>query len=90
MTVLILPFPSWGSWGKVVFLYPQLHIFQLPEYLPPLLRLMKQRMSRMRSKRMIALTKAMNQPSEAKLPVVETRTGPEGTAWEGDKVQTLG
>lgn len=51
---------------------------------------MKQRMSRMRSKRMIALTKAMNQPSEAKLPVVETRTGPEGTAREGDKAQTLG
>lgn len=51
---------------------------------------MKQRMSRMRSKRMIALTKAMNQPSEAKLPVVETRTGPETTEQEEDKAQALG
>lgn len=39
---------------------------------------------------MIALMKAMNQPSEAKLPVVETRTGPEGTEWERNKAQALG
>lgn len=50
---------------------------RLPEYLPPLLRLMKQRMSRTRSKRMMALTKPMNQPSVAK-PAGGSLTRPEG------------
>lgn len=49
----------------------------LPEYLPPLLRLIKQRMSKRRSKRMMALTKPMNQPSAAKLEEWNL-TGPEG------------
>lgn len=38
----------------------------LPEYLPPLLRLIKQRMSKTRSRRTMALMKPMNQPSVAK------------------------
>lgn len=49
----------------------------LPEYLPPLLRLIKQRMSKTRSRRMMALTKPMNQPSGSK-PAGGRPTRPEG------------
>ena len=42
------------------------HGQDVPEYLPPLLRLMKHRMSKTRSRTTIALMKPMNQPSVAK------------------------
>lgn len=42
------------------------HSQDVPEYLPPLLRLMKHRMSKTRSRTTMALMKPMNQPSVAK------------------------
>lgn len=51
------------------------HSRDVPEYLPPLLRLMKHRMSKTRSRTTMALTKPMNQPSVAK-PVGGSLTRP--------------
>lgn len=54
-----------------------------PEYLPPLLRLMKQRMRRMRRRSTTELTKPMNHPLVANPPTRLRTTGGEGKYGRG-------